>query len=123
MTIGKTLVKQQYLLHMPSQLGELWSTADQRSVGEFGALSKFQLVSCLRIVTAPTSVDGGQPNFALCLTISWAATLCIHFWGLLPCNGILPGGRFILRPRLAFSYIGSVTARHSSTAACDKGGN
>jgi len=26
---------------------------------------------------------------------------------------ILPGARFTLRPTLAFSYIGSVTARHS----------
>jgi len=33
----------------------------------------------------------------------------------LPPNGILPGTKFMLRPSLAFSYIGSVTARHSSS--------
>jgi len=33
----------------------------------------------------------------------------------LPCNGILPGAQFSLCPRLAFSYIGSVSARHSSS--------
>jgi len=37
------------------------------------------------------------------------------FWGLLPPDGILPGAKFTLRPSLAFSYIGSVTARHSSS--------
>jgi len=30
----------------------------------------------------------------------------------LPSNGILPSAKFTLRPSLAFSYIGSVTARH-----------
>jgi len=37
------------------------------------------------------------------------------FLGLLPPNGILPAATFILRPRFAFSYIGSITARHSSS--------
>ena len=37
------------------------------------------------------------------------------FLGLLPQNGILPGAKFTLRPSLALSYIGSVTARHSSS--------
>ena len=35
--------------------------------------------------------------------------------GRLPPNGILSGVKFTLRPSLAFSYIGSVTARHSSS--------
>jgi len=42
-------------------------------------------------------------------------TVYIHFWGLLPPNGILPSAKFTLCPSLAFSYIGSVTARHSSS--------
>jgi len=37
------------------------------------------------------------------------------FWGLLPHNGILPGAKFTLRPSLALSYIGSVTARQVSS--------
>ena len=52
---------------------------------------------------------------ARCLALSWAGTLYIHYWGLLPTNGILPGAKFTLRPSLAFSYIGSVTARHLSS--------
>jgi len=37
------------------------------------------------------------------------------FSGVLPPNGILPGANFTLRPSLAFFYIGSVNARHSSS--------
>jgi len=37
------------------------------------------------------------------------------FRGALAPDGILPGAKFTLRPSLAFSYIGSVTARHSSS--------
>jgi len=75
--------------------------------------SKFQQVSHLGFVTAPTSLNGGQPNFAQCLAVFWAGTLYIHFWGLLPPNGILPGAKFTLCPSRAFSYIGSVNAQHS----------
>jgi len=40
----------------------------------------------------------------------------IHFRRLLPHNGILPRAKFTLRPpSLALSYIGSATARHSSS--------
>jgi len=34
--------------------------------------------------------------------------------GIFSPNGILPGAKFTLHPSLAFSYIGSVTAWHSS---------
>jgi len=45
-----------------------------------------------------------------------ASTLCIHFGGSCPLSdGILPGAKLSLHPSLAFSYIGSVTARHSSS--------
>jgi len=37
------------------------------------------------------------------------------FLGALAPDGILPGAKFTLRPSLAFSYIGSVTARYSSS--------
>jgi len=56
-----------------------------------------------------------QANFARCLAVSWAGALYIHFRGLLSPNGIFPRAKFTLRPSLAFSYIGSVTARHSSS--------
>ena len=37
------------------------------------------------------------------------------FWGALAPKGIFPGAKFTLRASLALSYIGSVTARHSSS--------
>jgi len=37
------------------------------------------------------------------------------FRGLLPRDGILPRANFTLRPSLAFAYIGSITARHSTS--------
>jgi len=77
--------------------------------------SKFQQVSHLAFVTAATSLNGRQPNFARCLAVSWAGTLYVHFWVLLLPNRILPGANLTLRLSLAFSYIGSVTAWHSSS--------
>jgi len=47
-------------------------------------------------------------------------TVYIHFRGFLPPNGILSATKFTLRPILAFSYGGSVTAQHSSKWASDK---
>jgi len=45
--------------------------------------------------------------------LGWYTTY--SFWRLLPPGGILPGAKFTLRPTLVFSYIASVTARHSSS--------
>ena len=80
-----------------------------------GHLSKFQWVSRLGFVTAPTSLNGGQPNFGRCLAVSLAGTLYVHFWGLLLPNRILQGAKFTLHPSLALSYIGSVIVWHSSS--------
>ena len=106
------LGKQQYLLHMSSQYGELQPTTSWDLLVNLGHPSKFQQVSRLVFLTAPTPLNGGQPNFAQCLTFSWY-TICT-FLGLLP-RGILPGAKFTLRPSLPFSYIGRVTAWHSSS--------
>jgi len=64
-TIGKKLVKQQYLLHMFSQYGG-WDL-----LASLGHPNKFQQVSRLGFVTAATPLTGGQPNFARCLAVSW----------------------------------------------------
>jgi len=44
-----------------------------------GHHSKFQQVSRLGVITAPTSLTGGQPNFARCMAVSLAGTLYVHF--------------------------------------------
>jgi len=49
----------------------------------------------------------------------WPSPGLVHyiytFWRLLLPDRILPGAKFTLRPSLAFAYIGSVTAWHSSS--------
>ena len=47
----------------------------------------------------------------------WPSPGLLHytFSGALAAERILPGAKFTLYPSLVFSYIGSVTARHSST--------
>jgi len=70
---------------MSSQYGEHCPTNGWDRLVGLGHPSKFQRVWCLRFVTATTSLNAGQPNFAwYYLAISWAATLYIHFWGLCP---------------------------------------
>jgi len=84
-----------------------------------GHPSKCQRLSRLGFVTAATWLTGGQQNFTRSLAVfcpglvAWY-TICT-FLGLLPPNGILQAAKLTLRPSLAFSYIGSVTARHSSS--------
>jgi len=111
----KNLVKQQYLLHMSSQYGELSLLMAEIGSGVWGSPSKFQRVSRLGFVTEAKSVNGGQPNFAWCLAISWAGTLCVHFCHLLSLSGFLPAVIFSLRPTLAFSCTGIVTAWNLSS--------
>jgi len=69
---------------MSSQYGELRPANGQEWLASLRRPCKFQWVSHLCFVTALTSLNGGQPNFARCLAISWAGTLHILFWGLLP---------------------------------------
>ena len=78
-----------------SQYGELPPTNGWDRLASLGHPSKFQAVSRLGLVTAPTSLNGGQPNFAQCLAVSWAGTLYTHSRGSCPltefcqsCSGI-----------------------------------
>ena len=84
-------------------------------VWTLGHPSKFQWLLRIGFVTAATSFTGGQPNFARCLAVSWPGTLYVHFSGAFIPDGILPGAKFTLRLSLAFSYTGSITARHSTS--------
>jgi len=81
---GIKVVKQQYLLHMFSQYGELRPISVWDRFTSLGHPSKFQWVLGLGFVTALTSLNGRQPHFARCLAVSWSGTLYIHFRGLLP---------------------------------------
>ena len=116
-TIEKKLIKHQYLPHMSSQYGKLRPISGSHRFTSLGYPSKFQRVSRVGFLTVLMSLNGCQPNFARCLAVSWAGTLCICFWGLLPPNRILQDAKLTLRPSLALSYIDSVIARHSCRGA------
>jgi len=62
-TVGKKLVKHQYLSHVPSQYGELRPTSGWDLLTSLGHPCKFQRVSRLGSVTARHSSSGRQPNF------------------------------------------------------------
>ena len=63
-TIGKKIVKQQYLLHMSPQYGGLRPTSGWDRFGSLGHRSYFQRLPRLGIVTARQSSSERQPNFA-----------------------------------------------------------
>jgi len=79
-TIGKKSVKQQYVLHMFPQYGELQPTNSWDQFRSLWHPSKFQRVSCLAFVTAATSLNGPQPNYARCMAASCAGTLYIYIY-------------------------------------------
>jgi len=120
-TIGKKL-NSNISSVCPNNMANFGPLAAEINSGVWGTPGNFNGVSHLAFVTAATSFIGGQPNFARYFAASWLLHY-IHFRGLLPPDGISPRAKFTLRPSLAFSYIGSVTARHSSsgvsqTASC-----
>jgi len=63
-TIGKKLVKQQYVLQMSPQYGELRPASGWDRFRSFRHPYEFQRVSRLGRVTARCSSSGRQPNFA-----------------------------------------------------------
>jgi len=79
----KKRVKQQYLFHMSSQYGELRPISGWDRFTSLGHPSKFQQVSRVGFITAPTSLNGRQPNFARSLAPSSGLVQYRHFPGLL----------------------------------------
>jgi len=49
----------------------------------WGTPTHFNGFYVLASFTAPTSLNGGQPNFARCLAVSWAGTLYMYISGAL----------------------------------------
>jgi len=91
-----------------SQYGELQPTDGWDRFVSLGHPSKFSQVSRIGVITAATSLSGGQPNFARCLAVSWAGTLYIHFRRFLPRKRILSAAKFTLRPSLALCYMAAL---------------
>jgi len=98
--------------HNVANLGPLKAEIGSGVWGTPANFNKFRVLpSLLKQCRSP------EANQTLCTVfdrvIGWS-TVCI-FSGTLAADGILPRAKFTLRPTLAFSYIGSVTARHSSS--------
>lgn len=74
----------------------------------WGTPANFNGYRIMASFTAVTLFTGGKPNFARCLAVYIFGSSC-------PVTESLLRAIFILRPSLALSYIGTVTARHSSS--------
>jgi len=70
-----------------------------------GESQQFSTGLRLGFVTAATSLTEGPPNFARCLAVSSANALYIHFRGLLPPDGILPGAEGATYVRLGGHHV------------------
>jgi len=99
---------------MSPQYGELGPLAAEigwRVWGTRANFSRFRMLASLLHRRHSTEVNQA-------LQVVWPSpglVHYIHFQGLLPPNRILPGAKFTMRLSLAFSYIGSITAWHSSS--------
>jgi len=98
---SEKVIKQQYLLQMSSQYGELRPTNGSDRFGCLGHPSKFQLLSRLGSVTARHSSSGRQPNFAV-LNRGRHLYTCIRQGG--HHLGIGPHASFILFQLLPCAY-------------------
>jgi len=114
-TIGKKLVKQQHLLHVSSQYGELRLSNHWDPFGSFGHPSKFQRLSRLWLRYC-SDIAHWRPSKLWTIFGRFLGCHTIYtFWGLLSPNGILPAAKFTLRPSLAFFCIASVNVPHYSS--------
>jgi len=114
-TVGKKLVKQQYLIHVSSQYGEPRPTNRWNRFRSLGHPSKFP-----RFRVLPSLLQRRRwPEASQTLHDVWLSPGLVHciyiFGGSSPLDGILPGAKFTLRPSRVFSCIGSITARHLSS--------
>jgi len=110
---AEKLVKQQYVLHMPhntANFGPLTAEIGWRVWGTPENLNGFRVLPSL--LQRRHSPEANQT-----LHDVWPSPGLVHYIHIFRGSDriILPGAIFTLRPSLAFFYIGSVTARHSSS--------
>jgi len=112
----KNLGKQQYFLHLsrPHNMSNVGPIVAEIGLPVWGTPANFNgfriLASLLQRRRSP---EANQT-----LHDVWPSPGLLHYvyiFGNLAPNGISPRAKFTLRPCLALSYVGSVTARHSSS--------
>ena len=112
------LVKQQYLFHMPPNMVNFGPSASEIGSLVCGTPENFNGFRVLAsLLQRRRSTEANQTLHDVLPSPGLVHCIYIFFWGgaLLPRYGILTGVQFTLRPSLALSYIGSITARHSSS--------
>jgi len=118
LTIGKKLVKQQYLLQTSLQYAELQPLTADIDTGVWGTPANFNgfhvLASLLQWYRSPEANQTLHDVWPSPGLVFWY-TIYIHFRGFFPPDRILPGAEITLHPSLVFFYIRSVTAGHSSS--------
>ena len=116
-TIGKNFLNSNISCTRPHNMvnfGPLAAEIVSLVWGTPGNFNGFRVLATL--LHAATSLNGSQPNFALCLAVSWPGTLYIHFRDLLPPEGILPRAKFTLCPSMHHrtSFSGYIFASKAS---------
>jgi len=111
----KKLVKWQYLLHSLHNMvnfGPLMAEMCCRVWGTPANFNRFHILAWL--LHQRRSMEVNQTLHDVWL--SSVLVYCIYILGgSCPLTEFLPAAEFTLRPILAFSYIGNVTARHSNS--------
>jgi len=123
-TIGK-MAKQQYLLHMFSQYGELSPLAAEIGLPVWGTPANFNgfwVLASLLHRRHSTEVS----HTARCLAVSWAGTLSIHFRGCCPLTEFchmqnLLSVQVLHSPIFAALLHGTRTGRQFNFAAFSRG--
>jgi len=113
-TIGKKLVKQQYPPTCPNEManfGPLTADIGLPVWGTSANFNGFRVLASLLHRRRSTNVNQTLHN----VRPSPALIHVYTFSGILHPDLILPGAKFTLHPNVAFSYIGSVTVRHSNS--------
>jgi len=116
-TIGKKHVKQQYLLHMSHNMANFGLLAAEIGPEVCGTPANFNgFRVCPSLLQRRRSAEANQT-----LHDAWPCPELVHYIFFYTFSGALAPwlnftrSKFTLRPSLAFSYIGSVTVRHSSS--------
>jgi len=115
-TIGNNLLNSNMSFTCPHNMANLGPLMAEIGSGVWGTLANFNGFRVLSsLLQRRCSSEAKWPTKLCTMCGCLLGWYTIHFRGLLPPDRILPGAKFTLRPSLAFFYIGSITARHSSS--------
>jgi len=110
----KNLLNAPICPHVPHNMSNCGPLTAEIASGVWGTRENFNWFRVL----ASLLQRGRSPEANQTLHDVWSSPELVHYiyiFGAFAPDRILPGTKLTLRPSLAFFYIGSVTARHSSS--------